>query len=340
MKRILALVPIVLMVFTAAFVAGRWSVATARVKAQAPPPVAPPSREPMREPEGETIIPFHWSRLESTNYATYADNLRAVGCPEAVLTAIIQADLTRAYAPRFAEASKAVAGLPLPEVEKQRRHAEIKREIESILYDQLRLQRPERQAHSRFAAQQEEKIAEAWRLFPQPQADPTNPESIAQARSNREARLQFLSQHLSADELLYYKLEREGDARRVEMLLAGMQPTKEEFLRVAAAVGNRDVRAVNGKLPDDVREILQGVLSPERFALLMDLQRPEYRAIVFNAILPFDLAPDVASRLVALRRNTYPTDPASYAEAVKALLEPSQAQWYLNNKLIHPDASP
>jgi len=231
MKRILALVPIVLMVFTAAFVAGRWSVATARVKAQAPPPVAPPSREPMREPEGETIIPFHWSRLESTNYATYADNLRAVGCPEAVLTAIIQADLTRAYAPRFAEASKAVAGLPLPEVEKQRRHAEIKREIESILYDQLRLQRPERQAHSRFAAQQEEKIAEAWRLFPQPQADPTNPESIAQARSNREARLQFLSQHLSADELLYYKLEREGDARRVEMLLAGMQPTKEEFLQ-------------------------------------------------------------------------------------------------------------
>ncbi|HAM73712.1 MAG TPA: hypothetical protein DCM86_18920 [Verrucomicrobiales bacterium] len=46
---------------------------------------------------------FHWSSLESTNYATYIENLRAVDCPEETIHDIIIADVGKLYARRRAE---------------------------------------------------------------------------------------------------------------------------------------------------------------------------------------------------------------------------------------------
>jgi len=40
---------------------------------------------------------FHWSMLESEDYRVYIANLRAVGCPEAVLGDLIAAELTQHY---------------------------------------------------------------------------------------------------------------------------------------------------------------------------------------------------------------------------------------------------
>ena len=41
--------------------------------------------------------PFHWSQLESTNnYRTYVENLRAIGCPDPTIRAIVTADFQAA----------------------------------------------------------------------------------------------------------------------------------------------------------------------------------------------------------------------------------------------------
>ena len=47
-----------------------------------------------------TNAPFHWSALESPDYAVYAANLRAVGCPDAALRDILLADIEKLYADR------------------------------------------------------------------------------------------------------------------------------------------------------------------------------------------------------------------------------------------------
>ncbi|MCX7867402.1 MAG: LysM peptidoglycan-binding domain-containing protein [Limisphaera sp.] len=45
---------------------------------------------------------FHWSEIESDDYATYVANLRAIGCPEQTIRDIIIADVNALYARRRA----------------------------------------------------------------------------------------------------------------------------------------------------------------------------------------------------------------------------------------------
>jgi len=53
-----------------------------------PPPAAPVATNPP---------PFQWSALESPDYATYAANLRAIGCPERTLRDILLPDIEKLY---------------------------------------------------------------------------------------------------------------------------------------------------------------------------------------------------------------------------------------------------
>jgi hypothetical protein len=48
------------------------------------------------------VRPFRWSEVESTDYPAYIANLRRIGCPEATIRDIIQADLDSTYADRRA----------------------------------------------------------------------------------------------------------------------------------------------------------------------------------------------------------------------------------------------
>src|SRR5512137_2546780 len=43
-----------------------------------------------------------WSNLESTNYTTYIENLRSIGCPDETIQDIIIADVAKVYAKKRA----------------------------------------------------------------------------------------------------------------------------------------------------------------------------------------------------------------------------------------------
>ena len=67
--------------------------ATPQVKMATPLVAAvPPDPVPLDRRE-----PFHWSQLESTDYHVYVQNLRAAGCPEPTVRAIVTADVNRHY---------------------------------------------------------------------------------------------------------------------------------------------------------------------------------------------------------------------------------------------------
>ncbi|KAF0176771.1 MAG: Peptidoglycan-binding LysM [Limisphaerales bacterium] len=70
------------------------TVTTKRLVRNLPPPPPAATTAPTNPP------PFHWSALESPDYATYAANLRAVGCPERTLRDILLPDIEKLYAER------------------------------------------------------------------------------------------------------------------------------------------------------------------------------------------------------------------------------------------------
>src|SRR5580693_4874586 len=57
-----------------------------------PPVVSKPSDQAMAESS-----PFHWGQLDSSDYHFYVKNLRAIGCPEPTVRAIVTADVDSVY---------------------------------------------------------------------------------------------------------------------------------------------------------------------------------------------------------------------------------------------------
>jgi hypothetical protein len=66
------------------------------------PPQAPPSIEPK---------PFHWSQLRGGNDHDYVKNLRAIGCPESTLRAIVTAEVHAKFQARYVALEKKMADL-------------------------------------------------------------------------------------------------------------------------------------------------------------------------------------------------------------------------------------
>jgi hypothetical protein len=55
--------------------------------------------------------PFHWSQLDSTNYHTFVKNLRAVGCPEPTVRAIVTDDVNRRYDAQYQQLAQQLTAL-------------------------------------------------------------------------------------------------------------------------------------------------------------------------------------------------------------------------------------
>jgi hypothetical protein len=60
--------------------------------APAPAPALPPPAQAQITP-----APFRWSQLDSTDYHDYVKNLRAIGCPEPTVRAIVTSDVDSVY---------------------------------------------------------------------------------------------------------------------------------------------------------------------------------------------------------------------------------------------------
>ena len=83
-----------------------WCEATPRVKPVAIPisptrqpatPLSIRTVSPLPDPQPAKSSSFHWSQFDSSDYHIYVKNLRAIGCPEATVRAIVTADVHSVY---------------------------------------------------------------------------------------------------------------------------------------------------------------------------------------------------------------------------------------------------
>ena len=262
-------------------------------------------------------VPFSWASLESTNYEQYASNLRRIECPEPVITAIIHADLAAVLAPKYAALARSTRSLRTAP-ERSSAQARLEEEIASILYGGLKLPRTPRQVSALFTAEQEGVISEVTQRYP--------------GTANRAARVRTLADTLPPEVFLYYKLDREGDALRIQDLLGGFEPTRDEFLAIAAAGdGNEGVRPWS-----ELKPVIQRILTPERFALLTQMQKPELKAIT-ELGRRLQWSADTVNALYELRQRYAPQDP-SYRQQVEATLKlPAVINLYMSQPEIHPE---
>jgi hypothetical protein len=69
----------------------RKSPISSYTKIQEKPSAAPEVKIP------DTPKPFHWSQIESPDFATYVANLRSIGCPEATIRDIVAAEMKEIF---------------------------------------------------------------------------------------------------------------------------------------------------------------------------------------------------------------------------------------------------
>ena len=67
------------------------------VVAETPPPMAVPAAAAPQNPNRAEPKPFRWSQLAANDYYVFVKNLRAIGCPELTLRAIVTADADALY---------------------------------------------------------------------------------------------------------------------------------------------------------------------------------------------------------------------------------------------------
>ncbi len=315
--------------------------------APVPPATAPSAAVPVPVPTpgpGPGTVPTagrqftDWASLDSADTKVLVANLRSVSCPERCLWDILKGRLTRSSATNYMALARA-QNFSSPQSQWQQRQqqkAQLDKQIEALMRDQLGLTPPVRSPGMLFTAEQEAAIAEARQQFPVLPVDPTNPDSIAQATSNRTARLQVLMTALPSDALRNYKLEREGYVDRIAQCLRGLQPTKAEFLAAADALDWGDACLAGGGLTPAMGTALQSTLGPTRFAELQQLQSPGCRAVL-NFVQVYNLPADTEAALLGLWKEFSTLEQAEYKKRAEALLvNPQLVDRYLSNSQIHP----
>lgn len=207
--------------------------------------------------------PLSWGALESTNYLTFMDNLRAFGCPEETIRDLVLTDIARAYAkrraalraqapaPRFWDTGDASGNPPAlpPALQRALRSLEDEQEalVRSLLGVGFRTemakywseddgaaaqisflpadkQRAVQDVQDKYAALEEEIYARARGFFLE--------EDSEQLRQLARAKEAELAQTLTPAEFAEYQIRNSETAHNLRAQMAGFQPSEDEFRKL------------------------------------------------------------------------------------------------------------
>jgi hypothetical protein len=145
--------------------------------------------------------------------------------------------------------------------------------------------------------------------------------------NNRKARLAYLAQYLTPDELTNYRLTQDSDVKAVALIMKALNLTPAELNSIAFALDFTQPNMVNGQFPPEVEQAFQQGLGPDRYAQYQN----DYSSAnigLTQFISQTDLTPDQINQLEALQTQHQP--PAVIAQTVTQFLGETFAAHYLN----------
>jgi hypothetical protein len=300
-----------------------------RRRAVVPLPAAEPaaSQEPATKPPPiDQPERFTWAQVASEDWRRYVANLRAIGCPERTIADIIEGAVFAAYQAKVNALFNPLAQYWETE-EDQKAIAdqvrEIRAERDSVLAG-LGLPNSGGGDPAGLSPEKQQHVADAIKLYPTVSLTmESGPDDWAKLKQDRKARVNYLSQFLTPEELLDYRMTQDGSAHAIARILSSISLSDEEFRKVFAAVDGEDLTSTNGHFNPTVEAKLRQVLGDSRLADFQNQPVPEDS--VFNsAMISLHLSPDQIQQLRDLRAamgtSVYAGADPGYRAAVRGIL--------------------
>ncbi len=264
---------------------------------------------------------FHWSQLESTNFATYRDNLRRIGCPEETIRDLIESELRSAFAPH--EPSQIARSYWMNNRVGERRyladlrlaHIAARRVLTAL---ELPLSKsscceigefasfsflpPEKQVllesiEAEFHRLSDERESGAG--YVHPNLISNNLESLEERRDDA------IRAALTPEEYFEVQLRVSPLAQRLRDMTIGFEPTEEEFRRIFLVEQQVDdvVNTGQGNNPDTWRTgQLRDILGEERAEAFLKSQDPVFHDS-YHFVRHHNLPPETADVIYEVHRK-------------------------------------
>jgi hypothetical protein len=286
---------------------------------------------------------LRWQNIDSQDYLQLAGNLRAIGCPESVITSIVCGQVTALYRARIEKVRNPLAKYWSSSVERSTSETEVAKLVQERdrLLTQLGLYTVSDSSSAELGDEKRAQIQQALLHFPAQRLGPSStPEEQGQARANRKARIDYLSDYLSPEELLNYRMYEDGQGHAIEFLTRNVQLTPEEFKKVFLAIDNEDLTQTGGKLRPELEARLKEALGPERYSEYEESHRIN-NVVLYDFAKQFKLTSEQVGQLKQLR-TSFSTAPMNrentlaYKDAVGQVLKNSSAvQRFFSSPLFY-----
>jgi hypothetical protein len=277
---------------------------------------------------------FRWVQLETEDINDFIVNLRATGCPESTIADIARGRILAAYQARVNAIFDPLAQYWTAASEKTAIDEQIKgiRKERNDVLASLGLNGPDDENELGLSQEKQHHVSEALRQFPKDLPSPSAPaEQWSKALDRRKDRIKYLSQFLSSDELLTYRITQDGNSFGVGQITRDIKLSDNEFRRVFEALDGENLNMTNYFLPPAVEERLKHALGPERYSEYREQIGPENFS--FNLFVrSSNLTDEQIQRLKELRPSADSMAPGAYHEAVVDILhDRSLASRYLTD---------
>jgi hypothetical protein len=205
--------------------------------------------------------------------------------------------------------------------------AQLEKERDQVLYEDLGIDRPSAPDPSGLSPEKRQLVNEALRKYERIRFDlDTSPVDAQRALANRKARIEYLSNYLTPDELLAYRMNEDGQAVLLGVVFAEINPSKEEFIKLFKGLDLEELSRVNGSFRSDLEEKVKEALGPERYEEYKTGLLPENQYLT-RLGKEYGLNDEQVRQLKELRsRMANSPDTKLYKDSVHGILHNSAAE--------------
>lgn len=223
--------------------------------------------KPAMESMEELPTKFTWTQISSVDFKQFAANLRVAECPNDTTKLIIRGVVMRVYQAKVNELFNPLAHYWSSKAESDevaKRIRIIRAERDNLLAslgvgfnedDGLEL-----------PAEKQTLVNKALELYPANAPKLGSPrKDWAGFLDNRRSRVAYLSQFLTPEELIDYRINHDGGVQAVGELLKNLGTSDDEFKKAFVALDGEDVSQTNGYMRADLETKLKQALGNERY---------------------------------------------------------------------------